>query len=296
MALSSQLRHVTFPRGRRHAPIDFAPARPLPGVESAHEPELTLEQSAFLRWLFERAGLDHRAYRAETLIRRLPACLRYLHAANLGHARHIVEASPSLTGAAIGVMLVGVTSLFRDPDVFEWLAHEGLPIRDGVRPGLYALSVGCSEGAELYSVAMLLAEKGRLPDAYLLGTDCRPEAVERARHGVYDESMMRGVSPERRSLHFQRHGQGWQIASPIRSLVRWCVSDVLKGIEPGAWDLILFRNTAMYFRQRCMADLWARIESALRPGGLLILGRAERPHGVSRLVPVRASVFRRVRG
>lgn len=296
MALSSQLRHVTFPRERRHPPLDLAPALPFHGSETIQEPELSLEQSAFLRWLFDRAGLDHRGYRAETLIRRLPACLRLLHAANLGHARQLIEASPSLTGPAISVMLVGVTSFFRDPDVFDWLEQEGLQLRDGARPGHHVFSAGCSDGAELYSVAMMLAEKGRLQDAYLLGSDCRPEAIERARLGIYDASLVRGVTTDRRARHFQRQGERWQIAPSIRVQVRWSVSDLLKGIELGAWDLILFRNTAMYFRQRWLAEVWTRIEAALRPGGLLILGRAERPYGVKRLVPVRASVFRRVRG
>jgi hypothetical protein len=51
----------------------------------------------------------------------------------------------------------------------------------------------------------------------------------------------------------------------------------------------------MYFRTP-LAPLWARVEAALRPGGVLVLGRAERPDGVRRLVPVRRSVYRKVRG
>jgi chemotaxis protein methyltransferase CheR len=297
MALSSQLRHIVFPAtGRRHPPLDLAPASLCSTLEAFPEPPLSLEQTAFLRWLFSRAGLDYRGYRTETLLRRLPACLRLLRAVGSGQARQLIELNPQLVPAAISVMLVGVTSFFRDLDVFDWLAREGLQVREGARPGLYVWSAGCSDGAELYSVALLLAQAGRLEDAYLLGTDCRPEAIERARLGIYDHSMVRGVTEMGLGHCLQRQGARWQVVPAIRHQLRWSASDLLKGIEPGAWDIILFRNTAMYFRPHILAELWSRIEAALRPGGLLILGRAERPSGVKRLLPLRPSVFRRVRG
>lgn len=294
MALSSQLRHVTFPRGSRLPALDHAPSRPRSA--ELFERELSLDQSSFLRWLFEQGGIDHRAYRTETLLRRLPACLRCLHASSLTEARKILEQSPARVAPAIAAMLVGVTSFFRDADVFEWLEREGLqPIREA-RQAFYVLSLGCSDGAELSSVAMLLAEQSRLEHTYLLGCDCRPEAIQHARLGVYDPVEVRGVSAERRARFLESAGNGWKLVPEIRRRLRWKVSDVHRGLEPGVWDVILFRNTAMYFHTRSLRSLWSRIESALRPGGVLVLGRAERPFGTTRLTPVRRSVFRKVRG
>jgi len=297
MPLSSQLRHIVFPiQARRSRPVNLALCVPQYVTTPAVERPLSPETGSFLRWLFERAGLNASGYRSETLLRRLPACLRMLRAMSVEHARAVLEQHSSLVGPAISVMLVGVTSFFRDPDVFEWLAREGLQLRPGDRPGLYVWSAGCSEGPELYSVALLLAEAGRLEDAYLLGTDCRPDAIERARLATFDEATTRGVPRPLLEKYFVRHGPRRQVVPEIRQSLRWAVTDVLKGIEPGAWDVILFRNAAMYCRTERLGDLWSRIESALRPGGLLILGRAERPFGVKRLIPVRPCVFRRVRG
>jgi chemotaxis methyl-accepting protein methylase len=58
-------------------------------------------------------------------------------------------------------------------------------------------SAGCSDGAELYSVAMLLSESGGAGDdrgigIELLGTDCRPNAVAAAAEGVYDPAAVAG--------------------------------------------------------------------------------------------------------
>jgi chemotaxis methyl-accepting protein methylase len=45
----------------------------------------------------------------------------------------------------------------------------------------------------------------------------------------------------------------------------------------GFWDLILFRNVAIYLDPRLAQSLWARLVRQLRVGGLLVTGKAERP-------------------
>jgi chemotaxis protein methyltransferase CheR len=265
-------------------------------TETGENPEFSGELASFVDWLFSRAGLDPRAYRRETLLRRLPACLRLLRSPSPSHARRLLEENPGLVSPAMNVMLVGVTSFFRDPDVFEWLASEVLAPREGSRSGLYVWSAGCSDGAELYSLAIQLAESGRLEDSYLLGSDCRSEAIERARAGLYDSETVKAIPPELLTKYFEREGERWRVKTFLRRQTRWIPSDILKSLEPGIWDLIMLRNIAMYFRADVVAELWNRLESSMRPGALLVLGRAERPVGVRRLQPVRPCVFRRSGG
>jgi len=290
-----RFRKVVFPGPRRRSrPVNLAPVS-LALCEPPEESPLSDRAGQFLNWLLPKAGLDPKAYRGETLRRRLPACLRFLRATTPSQAQRILEQNPGLVTGAVHVMLVGVTSFFRDPDVFQWLADEVLAVREGSHPRLYAWSAGCSEGSELYSLAILLAERGRLSQSYLLGTDCRGEAIEHARRAVYDEAGVRGVPDVFLQRYFARQEDGWALSQRIRTEVRWSVSDLLKGIEPGAWDIILFRNTSMYLRSEALAELWPKIESSLRPGGILVLGRAERPMGAKRLSPVRPCIFKRLR-
>ena len=297
MLPTPRFNHVVFPaEKRRKGPLDLSSRPTLSTVSTGGEdPRFTGEQMALLRWLFAEAKLDLRAYRGETLLRRLPACLRLLRAPSPSHARRVLERNPSMLPAAVSVMLVGVTSFFRDPDVFSWLQAEVFNPPERGRPGFHVWSAGCSDGAELYSVAMQLAEVGKLERSYLLGTDCRSDAVERARSGSFEGAALKGVPPAFLSRYFARQGDRWHIDSGIRSNTRWAVSDLLKMLEPGAWDVILFRNAAMYFNPEPLAALWTRLECALRPGGVLVLGRAERPSGTKRLWPVRMCVFRRLR-
>jgi len=190
-------------------------------------------------------------------------------------------------------MLVGVTWFFRDVSVFDMLRDYVIPAVVAKRKGLYAWSAGCSEGAELYSLALLLAEMNLLDDSYLLGTDCRSDAIERARSGCFDADMIRQVPRALLTRYFARREQGYQMIPAIRAGLHWRSGDFLKAPEPGLWDVILCRNTAMYLRAETTKLLWEQFERLLRPGGVLVLGKAERPLGAKRLSLVAPCVYRR---
>jgi chemotaxis methyl-accepting protein methylase len=214
-----------------------------------------------------------------------------LHARSPDHARELLEQSPGLLPSAVSALLVGVTTFFRDRETFD-LLRALLPEMAAGRTGVNVWSAGCSDGAELYSVAMLLADAG-LPAGYLLGTDCRSDALRSARAARYDTPSIKSVPERLLQRYLQFRNGAWEIDAGLRRTIRWRTGDVLSTAEPGAWDLILFRNTAMYMTPEAAYPLWMRFEQVLRPGGLLVLGKAERPAGTSRLTPVGPCLFRR---
>jgi chemotaxis methyl-accepting protein methylase len=89
----------------------------------------------------------------------------------------------------------------------------------------------------------------------------------------------------------------WRVRPPLRAHIRWRTADVLVMDEPGSWDVILCRNLAMYLRPDSAARLFERLQRSLRPGGLLALGKAERPTGsAAGLACVSSCIYRRDRG
>jgi chemotaxis methyl-accepting protein methylase len=261
------------------------------GSEAEPACGLAEPEAELVRRVFSGAGLDASGYRSETLARRIAACLRFLRVEDPAQARRALEHDPRLIAPALGVLLVGVTGFFRDPSVFDAFERELLASRSS-RRGFRIWSAGCSEGAELYSVALLLERAGRLRDSLLLGTDCRAEAIDRARAGCYRDDVVRAV-PDGLRRFFQADAGGHRVVPEVRRSVRWEVADLMRDVAPGPWDAILFRNTAMYFRGEVTRDLWPRLEAVLRPGGLLVLGRSERPHRVHGFTGVHPCVFRK---
>ena len=126
-------------------------------------------------------------------------------------------------------------------------------------------------------MAILLSEAGLLERSYLLGTDCRGDAIERAKLGLYDAAMLKLVRCATRDKYFEPAGQQWRPVEALRRQVHWKVADLLAGVEDGPWDIILWRNAAIYLKPCPAETIWRRLASVLAPEGVLIAGKAERP-------------------
>ncbi|MHC1765299.1 MAG: protein-glutamate O-methyltransferase CheR [Verrucomicrobiia bacterium] len=232
----------------------------------------------FAVWLFEQVGLDASAYRPAFLERRISACLRALLVNSTEAAQAVLEQKPERIRSAVDTILIGVSSFFRDAAVFEQLRRKVLPDLLGGRDGLRVCSVGCSEGHELYSTAILVDSLGRLCASHFLGLDFRPEAVSRAHAGRFDGAELEPVPPEWRDRYFAVHGHTARIAPSLRESARWEEADCFQWeFGRDSWDLVLFRNVAIYLDQKEVIGLWKRLIQGLRPGGVLVTGKAEQP-------------------
>jgi chemotaxis protein methyltransferase CheR len=257
--------------------------------------DLTIEEAAFLRELFDRDGLDVHVYRTETLRRRLPACLRAFGATSIRSARQMLEKSPTRVNQAVEAAVIGVTAFFRDASVFEQIATDVLPILAAKRGGpLRVWSAGCSDGQELYSAAMQLCDRDLLGRSELLGTDCRSSAIAQAREGSYEAGALNEMPALSRSRYFQQVGTRHQVRAALRERAHWRRADVTQFAEPGPWDLIFCRNLTMYFQPAVAGEVWHRLEQTLRPGGFLLLGKAERPNGATRVAPYAPCIYRKI--
>jgi chemotaxis methyl-accepting protein methylase len=293
------------------APLPADESGPLTGVDPAsvgRDGGLGSDAESFLAGLFAHVGLGLRHYKPETLYRRLPACLRVLRATSLAHARSVLQRQPHLAPEAVDALVIGVTSFFRDPAVFDALRRLVLPdliahSRARRRP-LRVWSAGCSDGAELYSVAMSLSEFGGAGnrcggDDYgveLLGTDCRPNAVAAAAEGVYDPAAVAGVPPALLQRYFDFDGARYRVKDALRAAARWKVADVLRAADapPGPFDLVLCRNVVIYLQPSATTSVWSLLARSLRGGGgVLVAGKAERPVGLRGLRPVAPCLYRR---
>jgi chemotaxis methyl-accepting protein methylase len=229
------------------------------------------------RWLFKKAGISPGIYRPRTLDRRLDACLRRLKVNSGAAAKAFLESQPELMPEILDVVLIGVSSFFRDPNVFEVLRSTLERASGGGHGSFRVLSAGCAEGQELYSIAILLDELGILEPSRLLGVDCRPAAVERARRGLFTPAQLAGVSAVRRDRYFCLEGAGFSVREFLRCRTRWKVADLLHYSDNSRFDLICCRNVAIFLTPGGAATLWSRLSEQLVSGGFLVTGSAEKP-------------------
>jgi chemotaxis methyl-accepting protein methylase len=314
------LRHIVFrgdhPGSSHAGRVAAGQATP---AEVRMKPEaepLDPDLARLYRHLFELSSLDATRYRATVLRRREAACLRALRAKDARDAEAQLLSDPQAAARALRAVVIGVTSFFRDPRAFEGLTT---PIGElsGARPeGINVLSVGCSDGSELYSVAILLDQLGIFAQS-LFGIDCRLEAVHAAESGVYPATALaevpadlvaryfemeqgKGVPPDGpgrdaatvRASNASRHSPSNPVSTPsdlagrparmrvraeLRQRCRWARADAFDLPESPSYDLILCRNVLIYLTPEAASELWSLLVGRLEPGGLLFVGKAERP-------------------
>lgn len=177
----------------------------------------------------------------------------------------------------LSALLIGFSGFFRDADVFQTIEHKVLQQLKALNRPLRVLSVGCSSGQELYSLAMLVAEHGLLSRAEFVGIDCRRDAIRAAREGVFSHALVDDVPDPLRSRYFTTTTGGARIVDHLRSRTHWQVMDATVEIPPGPWDLILCRNLFIYLQPRTMHTMLARMRDHLTLLGFLVVGKAERP-------------------
>lgn len=234
------------------------------------------DQVVFVERTLRKAGLNPRHYRRAPLVRRIPACLRALKVDSLVAAMREMESSPDRLLVGLNSLLIGTTAFFRDRQVFDELQRHVLPELLGRvdRPRVW--SAACSDGAELYSMAMMFDRLGAEPPVFL-GTDCRASAIARAREGLYPLSATAEMPMEFVRNHVRLSGNTATVSPEIREKVSWAKADLLTQSIDSHWDLILCRNLAIYLAPEAMDRLWKKLSAAIRPGGYLIVGRAEKP-------------------
>src|SRR5947199_7347667 len=108
-----------------------------------------------------------------------------------------------------GAIISGGTRFFRDGEVWDALQADVLPTLSRGRTASRELRVwvpGCASGEEAYSIAVActeaLGEGPQPPRIRIFATDVDRAAIDRARGGLYPETISADVSPRRLERFF----------------------------------------------------------------------------------------------
>jgi chemotaxis methyl-accepting protein methylase len=146
---------------------------------------------------------------------------------------------------------------------------------------------GCASGEDAYTLAMLAIEGSDAIDTpvTILGTDVASSAIESALAGAYSARSVRKVPSALRERYFEASGVKHLLLEPVKSMVAFrrhnLVTDPAPPPGEAPFDVIACRNVLIYFDNETVQRVVASLEAALRPGGELILGAADRLTGTT---------------
>jgi chemotaxis protein methyltransferase CheR len=189
----------------------------------------------------------------------------------------------SLAQEVVEALLNNESYIFRDRQIFDYIASGVLPNLAAKRAAERKLSiwcVGCSTGQETLSVAMTFLEQKARWEGWsieILGTDVSASAVDFAHKATYSNfQIQRGLGVGQMLGFFTETPDGWRARENLRQMVRYEVHNVLHPAPyPGQFDLIFCRNVLLYFDGTVRARAFARLAEALAPDGKLLLGGGE---------------------
>jgi two-component system CheB/CheR fusion protein len=235
-----------------------------------------------LRLLRQRMSVDFTYYKHATIRRRLQRRMA-LH--KLGSMKDYLAYLRSHAPEArelFNDILIHVTGFFRDPAVFKTLRTKIFPrlLRQKPREGAVRVWVpGCSSGEEVYSLAMSLLEvmdeKKLHHPVQIFGTDIDDATLEKARAGVYPESIRAQVSTEMLRRFFTRTGGHFRINKPVREMCIFARQNLAMDPPFSNLDFISCRNVLIYLGPPLQRRVMPVFHYALRPAGLLMLGASE---------------------
>jgi two-component system CheB/CheR fusion protein len=221
-------------------------------------------------------------YRELTIRRRVLRRMVMHRMEKLGdYAAYLME-NPEEVKELYQDILINVTNFFRDPKAFEALKSQVLPaiMKNRTHEEPFRVWVpGCSTGEEAYSIAIVLIEflggaAANFP-IQIFATDINETLIEKARAGIYPESIKADVSPDRLHRFFVKVDRGYQITKTVRDLCVFARQDMVKDPPFSRMDLISCRNAIIYFGQAMQKKLFPLFYYALKQKGYLFLGSSE---------------------
>jgi chemotaxis methyl-accepting protein methylase len=260
--------------------------------------------AALLAQITGARGLACDGYKPNCLRRRLAVRMRARGVHTYDAYAALLRQDASEYDRLLDALTINVTKFFRNREAWETLATRFLPpLWTDARGAVRCWSAGCASGEEAYTLAVLLLEHaralGRRADRCVVdATDLDPTALAQARAGAYRATALDETPPDLAARYVTGAGP-WTVVDDVRALVRFQAHDLLREPPPGApYDLIACRNVVIYFERPNQERLYHTFADALRPGGVLMLGKVETLVGTVRerfrLEDVRERIYRRL--
>jgi two-component system CheB/CheR fusion protein len=234
--------------------------------------------------LHTATGHDVSLYKPGTIIRRIERRMALQQLDKLADYLRFLREHPAEVGRLHRELMIGVTSFFRDPEVWTELRDRVLPALFAAHPdggALRAWTPACSTGEEAYTLAMTFLEAlDRLPSAppftlRIFATDIDANAIERARAGVYPLAVAADIGAERLDRFFVRTETHLEISRRVRQMVVFAPHDIVGDPPFTRLDIITCRNLLIYLEPELQQRILSAMHYALNQDGVLVLGVAE---------------------
>lgn len=234
-----------------------------------------MDFTAFNAQVKQNFSLELNSYKEKLLKRRIDNLIQWEKRKDYADYLDLLLSSKDAYERFVNTLTINVTEFFRNIEVFAYLENKILPlfIKNNT---LKIWSAGCANGAEPYSVAILLEEKTPRCSYQIEATDIDENSLEAAVRARYGFECLRNVSKSRLDRFFQKDGDYYLLKNQIKQMVTFKKHDLLKDVSSSQYyNLIICRNVFIYLNTQAQNQLYAKFYHSLAPEGILFTGSSE---------------------
>jgi chemotaxis protein methyltransferase CheR len=241
-----------------------------------------LEIRLLLEAIYLRFHYDFRRYAMASVRRRVAAALTAMGCETVSALQeklfHDADAFPQL----LRYLTVQVSDMFRDPPFFLRFRETIVPELK-TYPSVKLWVAGCATGEEVYSYAIVLKEEGLLDRTVLYATDIDPEALDKARAGVFPIDRIPAFTENHRatgatvslSTYYTAAYGAVRFAENLRSNVVFSDHSLATDSTFAEVHVVSCRNVLIYFDRELQSRALGLFRDALVRRGFLGLGSKE---------------------
>lgn len=236
-------------------------------------------------YLKKKRSIDFTLYRQDTILRGIRIRLKALGFEDYSCYLDYLREHSEEIDALLQWLVINVSEFFRGSLTFAVLGEIVLPelYRRHAGEQVRVWSIGCGEGEEPYSVAILLKElmpKSMAFGPLIVATDVDLDALEKARKAEYAGKVLQEAKKMYLDKYFRQKGEKYVLLEEIRKMVHFVCHDITNGTIPRegvftSYHLVLCRNVTIYLKREIAGRVFQSVSCSLSPGGYLVLGETE---------------------
>lgn len=286
---------------------------------ASNEPEIYVENDAFIprlalsheeafnaimQLLLQISGIDFKDYKPSTIMRRLERRMQVRRVSTLEDYLKLLENENGEVFTLRQEFLISVTSFFRDTEPFKTLQESAIAeiVANKNNGDIVRIwTAGCSTGEEPYTLGMLFIEEFERQKRWLtlkiFATDVNQQNIEFSAIGSYSESITAELSPARLERFFDVKGSNFVVKNDLRQCIIFARHNLLSDPPFTKMDLVVCRNTLIYFKNPAQERALRRLQYAVNPQGFLFLGSSESLSGANegfKTINAKHKLFKRI--
>ncbi len=236
---------------------------------------MALTYQEFKKEVSKLCGTDLFLYKSQQMDRRIHSLMSFWGIDDYDEYLNVLKTNAQRYQEFVKRLTINVSEFFRNPDRFIELWERILP-ELLQKPGPIKIwSAGCSNGAEPYSVAIILQELNALHRASILATDIDQVVLDKAQRGEYLFNEVKSLPADLREKYFRQENEVFYFDDALKRRVQFKRHNLLLEPYPENLDLIICRNVVIYFTEEAKQKIYLDFNRSLRVGGYYLTGGTE---------------------